>query len=148
MVLDILFEAIDPDEICPILPFPCADLKKSDDLILSYSDNFESKWDIDSRSIIYADDRNPIDLYRAILRIDEARSGVFSGVGGSELILSPAGSKALSIGAMMAAIERNFPVRYVETLSYDLDETEPDDLDCGGTNDLLYIWLSGSAYPS
>lgn len=146
MVLEKLREAIDPDEICPILPFPCSEARRADELIEHYANEFESTWGIDSRSIIYADERNPIDLYRTILRIDEARRSVFEGVGGSELILSPAGSKALSIGAMMAAIERNFPVRYVETLSYSLDESKLDAIDCPYENDLLHVWLSGDAY--
>lgn len=148
MVLEKLRVAIDPDDICPILPFPCSQERQSDELIEHYAAEFDGAWGIDTGNIIYADERNPIDLYRTILRIDDARKNVFAGVGGSELILSPAGSKALSIGAMMAAIERNFPVRYVETLSYTLDEESLDNLDCSYEKDLFHVWLSGDAYPS
>ena len=80
---------------------------------------------------VYADEMNPLDFYRTVLRIDDGRHQVFEGIGGSLLVLSPIGSKVLAIGGMMAAIERDLPVMYVEALSYstelgDQDETITD----------------------
>lgn len=62
-------------------------------------------------------------------------------------MLSPIGSKVLALGAMMAAMERDFPVVYVETLSFEvnLDGEQPS----GYTeDDLVHVWLFGEAYPA
>ena len=42
------------------------------------------------------------------------------------VILSPLGSKALAAGALMAAMERDFPVAYVESMSYSVNFEELD----------------------
>ena len=60
-------------------------------------------------------------------------------------ILSPAGSKCAAIGALMAAIECNFPVVYLETLSY---ETEDQNLVASYSEDEqpMHLWLTGEPY--
>lgn len=144
-VLDLIHSAVKSHDVCPILPFPCANPRRPDELIEQYIDQFESKWHVDPRSIIYAQERNPLDLYRTILRIDDVRRKVFEEVGGSLLILSPTGGKVLSIGILLAAIERNFPVFYVEAVAYSVDFVRLDNerLQPGDT---LHLWLHGEAY--
>lgn len=85
-----------------------------------------------------------MDLYRSILRIADARKAIFQDVGGSEVVLSPAGSKAHSIGAMMAAMERDFPVMYVESVGYRLEEEIIDNKNDSSDQVLLHLWLSGN----
>lgn len=51
-VLDRMYEAISPDEVCPILPFPSTDPRYADELIEHYSVKLESTWNIDSRSVV------------------------------------------------------------------------------------------------
>src|SRR5207244_4368050 len=104
--------------VVPVLPFPSLDPRIGDRLIEHYGSEFENRWSVDSRNIIYADETNPLDFYRTVLRIDDGRYPVFQGTGGSLLLLSPIGSKVLAIGAMMAAMERDLPVVYVEALAY------------------------------
>lgn len=62
------------------------------------------------------------------------------------LILSPLGSKVMALGAMMAALERELPVAYLESLSYELDEGVPGSGSNGKAN-LIHIWLEGDVYP-
>ena len=66
-------------------------------------------------------------------------------MGGSQLILSPVGSKALALGMLMAALEREFAVVSVESITYKVDMAvyEPP-LSTGG--ELVHIWLHGEAY--
>lgn len=90
--------------------------------------------------MIYVDERNPVDLYRSVLDIDDARQRVFRKLGGSLTVLSPFGSKVQSLGALMAALERDFPVMYVETLAY----TSTPSVGSGG--ELVHVWLHGEAY--
>jgi hypothetical protein len=104
----------------------------------------ESGWQVDPRNIVYADEKSPLDLYRAILRIDDARKIIFEGIG-SHIVLSPIGSKLLSMGALLAAVERDFPVIYVEAIAYKVDfallEKRRQE---SGT--LVHLWLKGEAY--
>lgn len=146
IVLDRIRSYVDPHEVCPILPFPAIHPRLPDDLIERYGAEFESTWEVDSRNLVYADQRNPLDLYRTILRIDDARKRVFAGVGGSMVILTPLGSKALAAGALMAAMERDFPVAYVESIAYSVDL---DQLNRRAEqhSELVHVWLTGEAYP-
>jgi hypothetical protein len=145
-ILERIRSYVDPHEVCPILPFPAINPRLPDDLIERYASEFESAWEVDARNLVYADQRNPLDLYRTILRIDDARKRVFAGVGGSMVILSPLGSKALAAGALMAAMERDFPVAYVESIAYSVDFVQLDHR-VEQHSELVHVWLTGEAYP-
>lgn len=145
-VLERLYDYLRPDDVVPVLPFPAHDPRIGDRLIEHYATEFESRWSVDARSIMYADETSPLDFYRTVLRIDDGRHPVFAETGGSLLILSPAGSKVLALGGMMAAVERDLPVMYVETLSYTA-EIETDDGTSYSAADVVHVWLFGEAYP-
>lgn len=144
-VLERIYAVVRPHDVCPILPFPAWDPRLGDDLIEHYLPEFEGIWNVDTRDIVYADEKNPLDLYRTLLRIDAARKRVFAEVGGSLTVLSPIGSKVLSIGALMAAIEHDFPVVYCEAIEYvpDLGKLDRGRSDHG---EVVHIWLCGEAY--
>ena len=133
------------DDICPILPFPSGHPRYGDKLITEFMKEIEGEWKVDSRSILYAAENNPLDLYRTILRIDDERKKVFENFGNSYVVLSPTGSKMLSIGALMAAMERRLPVAYVETIEYDFAAGCVGD--AGDVVPLLgHVWLKGDVY--
>jgi len=69
---------------------------------------------------------------------------VFQETGGSLLVLSPMGSKVMALGALMAALERDLPVAYLEAIGYDFD---PSVSETNVEPELLHIWLEGDAYP-
>jgi hypothetical protein len=127
-------------EVCPLLPFPARNPRRGDGLIEAYQDEFESIWRVDARDLIYVDERKPLDLYRTVLDIDDARRRVFRKLGGSLTVLSPFGSKVQSLGTLMAALERDFPVMYVETLAYTSTPA------AGDAGELVHVWLHGEAY--
>lgn len=147
-VLGRIFQFLRNDQpdtvVCPILPFPSSRPRLSDELLEEYADELQGAWSVDVRDLVYADEKSPLDLYRTILRIDDARRRVFASVGGSQIILSPLGSKALSLGALMAALERNFTILHVEAMGYTMEngQGEPPP----GSEELVHIWLHGEAY--
>jgi hypothetical protein len=146
-VLERIFDGVRPDEVIPVLPFPARDARVGDRLIAEYVEEFSSRWEVDARSMIYAAEDSPLDYYRTVLRIHDGRHPVYESTGGNLLILSPVGSKVLALGAMMAAMERDLPVIYVEALGYTaaVGESSPDDY---GSGDLVHVWLTGEAYPT
>jgi len=122
-VLHLIHQHVRPHAVCPIIPFPSTLPRTGDELIEEYGDLFETttgamtrSWHVDSRDLVYAHEKSPLDLYRSILRIDDARKRVFLQTGGSQLILSPLGSKAVAVGILMAALERGFAVVSVEAV--------------------------------
>lgn len=136
-----------PDTVvCPILPFPATRPRLPDELIEEFADELQVAWQVDARDLVYADEKSPVDLYRTILRIDDARRRVFEQVGGSQIILSPLGSKALSLGALMAALERDFTVMYVEAIGYTVDFVQLDARPSEPQGELVHLWLHGEAY--
>lgn len=145
-VLERIRQRVQPHAFCPILPFPAEHPRLPDQLIEHYAEEFENTWQVDSRDIVYASQSNPLDLYRTILRMDDSRKRVFAEIGGSQIVLSPVGSKALAIGALMSALERNFTIMYVETISYTVDFTRIEDAGGDQTSELVHIWLTGEAY--
>ena len=138
-----LYDFIEPHDTCPILPFPASNPRLGDELAEEYRTEIESTWSVDPRNIVYADEGDPLDLYRTILRLDDLRKPVFAETGGSMLVLSPLGSKVTALGALMAALERDLPVAYLESIGYELDETGLEEID---QLNLIHLWLEGDAY--
>jgi hypothetical protein len=142
-VLGRIHSTIEPDLVCPIFPFPSGNCRSVDDLLEEYRESLDT-WGVDNRNLVFAAEDDPLDLYRAILQIDQTRSRIFQNIGGSKTIVSPLGSKLLAIGSLMAAIEKDFPVVYVESVSYKVQPTiESATL---GATELVHLWLSGEAY--
>jgi hypothetical protein len=144
-VLELVHHFVAPHAVCPILPFPAYPPRSPDRLIESYGDLFESSWQVDARDLVYAHEKSPVDLYRTILKIDDARKRVFKEMGGSQVILSPVGSKALALGMLMAALERDFAVVLVESLAYNATATVLN-VTAAARGDLVHIWLHGEPY--
>jgi len=138
-----LHSFVNPHDTCPILPFPAIDPRAGDRLAEEFLTEFESGWSVDTRNIVYADESDPLDLYRTILRLDDLRKPVFSEVGGSLLILSPLGSKVMALGALMAALERDLPVAYLEAIGYQFEGLAATE----EAADMIHIWLEGEVYP-
>lgn len=139
-----IHDFVHAEETCPILPFPARNLRSGDELLEHYMTEITDTWEVDPRNYIYAAEREPLDLYRTLLRLDDARKRVYEAHGGSLLVLSPIGSRALALGALLAALERNFPVAYLESISYALPATplpvEPP------VWPIVHVWLTGDAY--
>lgn len=139
--LERIHRFVAPHETCPILPFPARDPRQGDLLAIEYEAEFQGSWSVDARGIVYADEGDPLDLYRTILRLDDLRRPVFSEVGGSQLVLSPLGSKAMALGVLMAACERDLPVAHLESIEYEWVEEDI------GTPTPIHVWLGGEVYP-
>jgi hypothetical protein len=140
-----IFEFVEADETCPVLPFPSRNPRRGDELIEEFMTLLASTWEVDPRNYIYTAEEEPLDLYRTLLRLAHARDIVYRQHGGSLMLLSPAGSKCTAIGALMAGMERNFPVVYLETLSY---HTDASTLAAGYSEDTqpMHLWLTGAPY--
>jgi hypothetical protein len=140
--LDRIYMSESFDDVCPILPFPSRDPRMGDVIIEHFLNQIEHGWGVDARNFVYASEEDPLDVYRTILEIDEQRKPVFE-ERGSIVVLSPLGTKAVALGALMAAIERSLPVVYVEAIRL----LTPKESTVDQEPQLLHVWLHGEAYP-
>jgi hypothetical protein len=134
-----------PVDICPVLPLSERDPRAADKLIAAFEIELDRGWEVDPRNIVYAVENDPLDLYRTITAIHRRHTEVFAQVTPAHVVLSPSGNKVLAIGALMAALENDLPVRYVETVSYSADWTgvalaNPD------ASRFVHVWLHGIPY--
>lgn len=134
-----------PVDVCPVLPISQCDPRASDRLIAEFESELYEDWEVDPRNLVYAIEDDPLDLYRTIVSIEQRRKSVFAQITRSHVILSPSGSKILAIGSLMAALEHDLPVRYVEAVSYEVDWAKVAEVDPASSR-LVHVWLHGSPY--
>lgn len=145
-ILDTVFRSLAPDDVLPILPFPSKNPRYADDLIADFTEELESTWEVGEGDVVYADASDPLDMYRTLMRMHDYNGKVYAQTGGFAMILSPIGSKALALGTMMAAYERDLAVAYVESIGFDGSNLPP----ASGSTDaseLVHLWLAGEVYP-
>jgi len=143
-----------PDEICPVLPFPSLDPRRSDNLVLEYRDLLFDRLRIEPRNFIYVSERNPFDVYRQIQRTihhyREVHREVLGPLGGCKTVLSALSTKLLSVGALLVAYELkqakvDVGIAYVGSQGYIMD-------DGSGSprqqiqSELFGLWLTGECY--
>lgn len=134
-----------PVVVCPILPISQRDPRASDRLVAEFEGELYQSWEVEAGNVIYAIEDDPLDLYRTISAIYRRYTRVFANVTDSHVVLTPSGSKTFAIGALMAAIEHNLPVRYVEAVSYEVKWDRIDGAECS-PGIAIHVWLSGDAY--
>ncbi len=134
-------------EVCPIIPFPSQNPRRGDNILFEYKEALIEEWDSDLLNIIYAHESDPLDVYRSVSKLHTIRKEVFSGTGETPVtILSPAGWRIGSIGMLLAAIDLELPVLYVETIGYTADSEVPNKAISPNPDHTWHIWLTGAVY--
>ena len=143
----ILFQELSPQETVPIFPFPARNPRGVENLIDQFSRELVHEWRVDTRHMLFAAEDDPLDLYRTVSRIHASRKDVYTLAGETaETVLSPLGSKALAIGALLATLEHRLPVAYVEARRFELPP--------GGFTSqadparYVHVWVLGEVYPN
>lgn len=138
-------DRLEAREICPVFPFPAADPRRGDDLALGYHQLLFEEMQVDPGDIIYADERNPFDLYRTLSRLNAKYAETLKPLGEVKVILSVHSSKLLSLGVLLAAYEHKLPVVSAPptgwALSPDFDREQLQRHD-----QLVCLWIDGSPY--
>ena len=134
-------------EVCPILPFPAYDLRRGDNLRSEYRDALQNEWEAGSLDLIYAHETDPLDVFRTVSKLHNTRQRVF---GGTEqlatTVLSPNGWRVGSIGMLLAAIEHDLPMLYVETVGYSCEGEIPETIEPKVPDVSWHLWLAGAPY--
>jgi hypothetical protein len=143
--LQLLYDHLEPDEVCPVVPFPSRRPRRADDLVLEHRQLLIERIEVEPRNLIYADETNPFDLYRTLSRLQQQYSTALAILGPVSVVLSCHASKLLSLGVFLAAYEHSLTVMSAGASEYSLDPGI--DLTAIGTHDrLVSLWLDGSPY--
>jgi hypothetical protein len=138
-------------EICPIVPFPARSLRRVDDIVLRHSELLFEGFLVAHENLLLCDERTPFDVYRKILDVEEyyrSRLGAIQGMGAVTTVVSPLSSKTLSLGMLLAAVERSLPVCHLEPGTYQVDTDEAERLVGNSARAPIEIWLAGEPYAS
>lgn len=136
---------LDPQEVCPVLPFPARDPRLADQLLLEHRDLIIERFEVQPTSFIYAAETNPFDLYRTLVKFDADYQAILEPIGGADVTVSSHGSKLLSIGALLAAYERKLQVLAVRATRRSLNPShwKPE---ARSGDQLACVWLRGEPY--
>ena len=143
-----IYDLIVPDEIAPVLPFPCANPRRTDDLILEYRTYLFDRLRIEPTNFIYVPEQNPFGVYREILAAIKHYTDALGTLGGCKIVISALSSKLLSLGALLAAYDlkqAGYPVgiAHVHADGYSMQSKA---LQQTSANDLFEVWLAGEPY--
>ena len=141
---------IRPDEICPLLPFPSKNPRRSDNIFKDHYDFFEIL-QIGSQNIVYVPEQNPFEVYKKLVTTIIRYNKSLSLLGGCNAVITILTSKLLSIGALLATYELKSNEEYhVGIWNIDSQGYEIKDIDkvkkLKGKSELFVTWLSGNPY--
>jgi hypothetical protein len=92
-------------EVCPVVPHPSRDPRRSDRLLVEYKEVlFESRRTPIS-NVLYVHETQPFEAYRQLLRAMERYRESMAILGGCRLVVTPFGSKLITLGAGLACFE-------------------------------------------
>ena len=105
----VMAEIPDDAEIYPVLPHPSADPRRADRLLVEYRAPLFDVRKTPISNILLVDERNPFETYRRLLRAMQRYRESMQILGGCRLVITPLGSKLVTIGAGLACFEMKPP---------------------------------------
>jgi hypothetical protein len=142
--LQAIHDFLAPADVCPILPFPARNPRRADNLLLEHQVVLLDSFRVTPGDLIYADERNPFDLYRTLARLQADLQQALKVLGPVTLVLSTHSSKLLSLGALLAAYEYGLPIVAAPAIDYEVGEVDLSALAAG--NRVTCAWLAGVPY--
>jgi hypothetical protein len=141
----------DEAEICAVVPHPSRNPRRADRLLIEYKEPLFDKRQTPTSNILYAHESQPFEAYRQLLQAMERYRQSLSILGGCRIVVTPLGSKLITLGAGLACFEMrpesaaaNYrvaiphaePMRYVATVDA-LRQSNPE---------ICCLLLTGTAY--
>ena len=141
-------DKLDPNEICPVIPFPSRVTRRGDEIIDEHHELLFEDFRIEPRNILLASEYNPFEAYKQLFMAMDRYHRALKELGGCKAFVSPVSSKLLSIGALLACYDHRYGavagdrmkvgIPYVETAVYG------DPLVTGEMESELYsMWIRG-----
>jgi hypothetical protein len=142
---DRIYDLVKPDEVCPVLPSPARNPRRSDDILMEYQNLLFDQLRIEPRNIIYASESNAFDVYRQVRGTALHYDRVLGLVGGCRVALTAMCSKVMSLGILLVAYELKSShvgvgIAHIECQGYDMPEDQIVEVESVG------LWIAGQCY--
>jgi hypothetical protein len=98
-------ENLDPDEICPVVPFPSREPRRGDEIIDQHRQVLFDDFQAEPRNILRASEYNPFEAYKQLFAAMDRYRRALHELGGCKAFVSPVSSKLLSVGALLACYD-------------------------------------------
>jgi len=92
-------------EVCPVVPHPSRDPRRADRLLVEYREALFDTKSTPTSNILYVHESHPFEAYRQLLRAMERYRDSLQILGGCRLVVTPLGSKLITVGAGLACFE-------------------------------------------
>lgn len=143
---------LSPDETCPVLPFPAANVRREENIIRRHGNELFNAMDVEKRDIIYVPENQPIIMYQKLCHtVMFYESALNPDLDTTEInyVFSSQGSKIMDIGVLMAIIDLlkhglNVGMAIIESEGYDKSqlcyEPQHNELCCVCLDDNEFEW--------
>jgi len=142
--MDAIYDFLKPIEVFPLVPFPDSDLRKGDYLLTHNRDIIFGKWQVPFENIMYASGNVPWDVFRKLSDFAELHASTRHT---SSLVISALAGRAISIGALVAALKHELYICHVQPADYSMSQDIRKRIfsECENIEPTLY-WLAGDLY--
>ncbi len=142
-----IYDLVTPDEIVPAFPFPCANPRRTDDLLLEYRPYLFDRLRVEPANFMYVPEQNPFGVYREIVSAVRHYADALAPLGGCKVVISTLSSKLLSLGGLLAAYELkrigySVGIAHVESEGYEIAANTPETV----SDNLFEVWVAGEPY--
>lgn len=139
-------------EICPVLPHPSRNPRRADRLLVEYKEALFKSRQTPTSNILYVHESQPFEAYRQLLGAMRRYTESMEILGGCRLVVTPLGSKLITLGAGLACFEMRPPnletalhgvaIPHAEPTRYDVDPIAVR----GSEPEVCCLLLTGDAY--
>lgn len=146
--LQLIRSRLDPDEICPVIPFPSRNPRRGDEIITEHRQILFEDFQVEPSNILRASEFNPFEAYKQLFGAMDRYRRALDELDGCKAFVSPLSSKLLSMGALLACYDHlhgqvegprlKVGIPYVETAVYG----DPA-VDGNAEHKLYSMWIRG-----
>lgn len=134
-------------EICPILPFPSKNPRRSDALLIEYHGLLFDSLDIEAQNIMYVTERDPFQAYIELSTAIRNYKKSLDIIGGCKITISTFSSKLLSIGSLLVAYENQDFVGIMNVNSGGYEILDEENIHKSKNESEIFVtWLTGIPY--
>jgi hypothetical protein len=112
-------------EICPVLPHPSRDPRRADRLLVEYKGPLFDSRGTPASNILYVHESHPFEVYRQLLEAMARYRNSMEMLGGCRLVVTPFGSKLITLGAGLACFEMRPSAQADELYHVAIPHAEP-----------------------
>ena len=143
-----IYDNFKPVDVCPILPFPSMDPRRSEDILITHMDFFKRIEIAEPQNFTYADERNPFELYSIICDLVNNYKKTLMPITTCVCFgIAALTSKLMSLGALLCGLENSSEISFYTSspVAYHVKD-QVSIMKINSQSDIFLMWITGEAY--